>query len=298
MSKGKKVLLNIVYSIVGVVLLAATIFHFLAPGVPGEKIGEDGSSIGYLTFPNGEYTGESVLGFLDGTGTFTFKSGEIYEGEWKNHDISGKGKLTSSAGVYDGEYIKSMRSGMGTFAWNDGSKYVGQWANDRMNGEGELITASGWCYKGTFQNDSFYEGTISGVYNENTFKITVSNGMLADKIDVTFSDGVTYTGGFVGKCFSGKGEMTFPGVGKYKGEFEADQRSGDGVFTWNDGAKYDGEWEKDIFNGYGTYTFDATTSITGTFQNGGLNGTYTYKNLDGEFKTVWENGKCTSIKAK
>jgi hypothetical protein len=46
------------------------------------------------------------------------------------------------------------------------------------------------------------------------------------------------------------------------------------------------------------FTFDASTSITGTFVNGGLDGTYTYENADGKFKTVWENGKCTSITAK
>lgn len=298
MSKGKKILLKIIYSIIGVVLLATTLFHFLAPGVPLDKIGEDGATVEYLAFPNGEYTGESTLGFLNGTGTFTFKSGEIYEGEWKNHKISGKGKLTSSAGVYEGEYAESKRSGTGTFIWSDGSKYIGQWSDDKINGEGELTTASGWCYKGTFQNDIFYEGDISGTYNGNTFKLSVANGTLTNKISVAFSDGVTYTGGFAGKCFSGKGEMVFPGVGKYEGEFEVDKRSGDGIFTWNDGAKYDGKWENDVFNGHGTYTFNATTSITGTFQNGGLDGTYTYKNSDGEFKTVWENGKCTSIKAK
>ena len=298
MSKGKKILLSVVYSIIGVVLLAATLFHFLAPGIPLEKIGTDGATVEYLAFPNGDYTGESVLGFLNGTGTFTFKSGEIYEGEWKNHEISGKGKLTSSAGVYEGEYTQSMRSGAGTFTWADGSQYVGQWANDHLNGEGVLTPASGLSYKGAFQNDTLYEGKVSGTYNGNTFEVSVENGTVTNKISVTFSDGVTYTGGFAGKCFAGKGEMNFPGVGKYEGAFESGKRSGDGIFTWSDGAKYDGEWENDVFDGYGTYTFDTTTSITGTFQDGGLNGTYTYKNSDGEFKTVWENGKCTSIKAK
>lgn len=298
MSKGKRILLNIVYSLIGVILLAATLFHFLAPGVPLEKIGEDGSTISYLALPNGDYTGESVLGFLNGTGTFTFDAGEIYEGEWKNHEMSGKGKLTSSAGIYEGEFLKSMRSGEGTFSWNDGTKYVGQWSNDMLNGEGEITTASGVSYKGTFQNNALYEGKISGAYNGNTFEVDVVNGTAANKISVTFTDGVKYTGGFAGKCFSGEGEMTFPGIGKYEGEFEADQRSGDGVFTWNDGAKYDGDWLNDVFDGYGTYTFDASTSITGTFVNGGLDGTYTYENADGEFKTVWENGKCTSITAK
>lgn len=298
MSKGKKILLNIVYSLIGVVLLAATLFHFLAPGVPLEKTGEDGLPVSYMALPNGQYTGEATLGFLNGTGTFTFNSGEVYEGEWKNHEMSGKGKLTSTAGVYDGEYSKSLRSGTGSFVWNDGAKYVGQWENDKLNGEGEITTASGVTYKGTFQNDVFFTGHISGIYSGNTFDVPVENGAVTGQISVTFADGVTYTGGFSGKCFSGNGEMVFPGIGKYKGNFEADQRSGNGVFTWNDGAEYDGKWANDVFQGKGIYKFDANTSIEGTFQNGSLDGTYTYTNSDGEFKTVWKNGVCTSITAK
>ena len=298
MSKGKKLLLNIVYSIIGVILLAAALFHFLVPGVPLEKIGEDGSKVAYLAFPNGDYTGESLLTFLDGKGTFTFNSGEVYEGEWKNNGMSGSGKLTSTAGTYEGEFEKSLRCGTGTFLWSDGSKYVGQWANDMLNGEGELTTADGMTYKGTFLDNALYTGNISGVYENNQFSIAIEEGALAKEISVTFADGVTYTGGFAGRKFSGKGEMTFPGVGKYDGSFKEGQRSGEGIFTWEDGASYDGKWYEDVFSGNGTYNFDSVTSISGSFKEGVLDGTYTYKNADGEYKTVWEDGKCTSVKVK
>lgn len=298
MSKGKKIILNVIYSIIGVILLAATLFLFLSPGIPVKKVAEDGSQLAYLALPNGDYTGDSALGFLNGTGTFTFDTGEIYEGEWKNNAMAGTGKLTSSAGIYEGEFAKSQRSGKGTFVWTDGNKYEGQWANDKLNGEGEITTTSGLTYKGTFQDNALFNGTISGTYNGNQVEFKVTDGATADKITVTFSDGVMYSGGFDGKHFSGEGKMTYPDIGTYSGEYEEDKRSGDGIFTWTDGVKYDGKWSNDMFNGYGTYSFDANTSITGTFVNGGLDGTYTYTNSDGDFKTTWENGTCTSIKAK
>lgn len=297
MRKGTKILLNIVYSVLGVLLLAAFLFHFLAPGIPMEKIGEDGQRIACLALPNGDYTGEAVLGFMDGKGTFVFDTGEVYEGQWKLQQMSGEGKLTSTEGNYEGSFQKSMRSGSGTFVWNDGSKYVGQWANDMLNGEGELTTAAGFTYKGTFQDDALYEGKISGTYGDKQFSMDVTAGTTSNKISVTFPDGVTYYGEFDGGCLSGRGEMTFPGVGKYEGSFENNKRNGDGTFTWDDGPVYDGEWDNDVFDGYGTYNFDANTSIYGYFEQGKLNGSYTYKNADGKFLTVWEDGKCTSIRA-
>lgn len=298
MSKGKKILLNILYSLFAVILLAATLFHFLAPGIPLEKIGEDGAAVSYLAFPNGDYTGDSALGFLNGQGTFTFHTGEVYEGAWENNAMSGNGKLTATAGTYEGQYQNSMRSGSGTFVWNDGTKYVGQWANDKLNGEGEVTTPDGLSYKGTFRDNVLYEGKITGSSQSLAFSVTVASGTATNKISVAYFDGVTYDGEYAGNCFSGKGVMTFPGLGKYEGNFEAGKRSGRGVFTWNTGASYDGNWSNDLIDGYGTYNFDSVTSITGTFDKGKLNGTYTYTNADGKFKTVWEDGKCTSIKAK
>lgn len=298
MNNGKKRLIKIACWVLGALLVTGFVIYKRTPGVPKQKTGADGVTVRYLSLPNGEYTGGSVLGFLNGTGTFTFDTGEIYEGQWQYHEMSGQGTLTSSEGVYEGEYVRSMRSGTGTFLWKDGSKYFGQWEADKLCGKGEVTTASQLSYKGTFQDNMLYEGKVSGIYNGNSFEVAVENGKIADQISVIFADGVTYFGDFIGPYFAGTGKMTFPGVGTYEGKFELDQRSGYGVFTWEDGTEYDGEWIADVYHGYGTYTFSDGTSITGTFQNGGLDGTYTYKNSDGEFKTVWENGKCTSIEAK
>ena len=54
-------------------------------------------------------------------------------------------------------------------------------------------------------------------------------------------------------------------------------------------------WENDLMNGQGTYTFADGTYLKGQLKAGQLDGTYTYHNSDGDFKTTWEAGRCTSI---
>lgn len=298
MRKGTKRLLTVVYSVVGVLLLAATLFYFLTPGIPATQVTADGRQLSGLSFPNGSYTGEAVLGFLYGQGDFTFHSGEVYQGQWSGNAMSGQGKLTCTAGVYEGQFQNGKRAGTGTFTWTDGSKYTGGWEADQLHGEGQLTTAEDFVYKGTFLEGAFHQGTITGTVSGNTFTVTVKGGSLTDRISVTFADGVTYEGDFDGKYFSGQGTMIFPGVGTYKGAFLQDQRSGKGTFIWDDGALYEGAWENDQFHGYGTYYFDEETTISGTFEHGTLDGTYIYENANGEYRSMWKDGVCTSIEAR
>lgn len=298
MSKWKKILLNSIYGILGLVLLVTILFFSIRPGIPIEKISESGEMITALELPNGEYIGEDILNILHGHGTFTFNTGEVYEGNWKLHTMSGKGELTFTAGVYVGTFSDSKREGEGVFTWSDGTKYVGTWENDKMNGQGEIQTPQDILYKGTFVNNCLYKGTIEGTTDEYSFSVNVVDGEIESQISVIFSNGIEYEGEYSGTSFSGEGIMEFPNVGKYEGRFEDGKRSGYGKFTWEDGVHYEGHWKEDVFDGDGEYYFDSTTSISGVFDNGQLNGNYEYQNSDGTFKTVWEEGTCTLIEKK
>ena len=295
MNKTKKILLSIFLGIIGFALLTGIIFFAIEPGIPTDRLNEDGVANRYLSLPNGFYLGDSVAGILSGEGTFEFDTGEIYDGSWSMHNMNGKGKLSCTAGNYDGEFKDSQRSGNGTFVWTDGTEYVGAWASDKMNGKGVLTTSDNIVYTGTFVNNIFSEGTID-IENETAkYALKVSEGEMSDIISVVYANGTTYEGEFSGAEISGEGVMTFPNKGKYEGNFVDGKRDGSGVFTWSDGSSYDGKWNDDLMDGSGKYTFKDGSYLQGTFEEGKLDGKYTYYVSGVSYKTTWVNGKCTAI---
>ena len=54
---------------------------------------------------------------MNGKGTFTFKDGRQYVGEYKDN----------------------QKDGIGTFKWTDGKEYYGPWKNGKQHGRGILI---------------------------------------------------------------------------------------------------------------------------------------------------------------
>lgn len=62
---------------------------------------------------------------------FTFKSGAVYEGEWRG----------------------SKKDGFGVQIWPDGAKYEGYWLNNRANGMGKFFHADGDLFEGEWIND-------------------------------------------------------------------------------------------------------------------------------------------------
>lgn len=42
---------------------------------------------------------------MEGEGTYTWKSGKIYQGKWLNNQFNGEGTLTSSKGQYKGSVL-------------------------------------------------------------------------------------------------------------------------------------------------------------------------------------------------
>ena len=64
---------------------------------------------------------------INGQGTYTYKEGYKYVGEYKDGQKDGKGTLTYPDGSkIDGEWKNSKPNGQGTFTYADGSKYVGE----------------------------------------------------------------------------------------------------------------------------------------------------------------------------
>lgn len=70
-----------------------------------------------------------------------------------------------------------------------------------------------------------------------------------------FKNGNSYSGSFVARAMSGKGEYTWTALGvKYKGDFDQNRLKGKGLYEWPDGSSYLGDVVDGLREGYGVYT--------------------------------------------
>ena len=86
-----------------------------------------------LNYSHGKYVGEALNGKANGQGTYTSKSGVIYQGQFINDTFSGNG----------------------TMFWTNGDKFVGTWNNDSAV-NGTMSFANGSSAQGTVRNAIFY----------------------------------------------------------------------------------------------------------------------------------------------
>jgi len=97
---------------------------------------------------------------------FTFKSGAIYEGEWKGNIREGFGKQSWPDGArYEGEWMKNKAEGQGTFWHIDGDIFTGQWKEDKANGYGVYTHMNGAKYEGYWKDD-LQEGQGTEVWSD------------------------------------------------------------------------------------------------------------------------------------
>mmetsp|Transcript_14936 Transcript_14936/g.16524 ORF Transcript_14936/g.16524 Transcript_14936/m.16524 type:complete len:462 (+) Transcript_14936:127-1512(+) len=127
---------------------------------------------GFLTFTNGDYfVGTFVNGQRQGTGSYYWKDGSVYEGEWYQNTMHGKGKRVFSNGnVYTGSYVHGKRCGQGICHFtssqpsksdsstkeedddHDGDVYEGMWEDDVPHGHGRYYYArTQQSFEGTFE---------------------------------------------------------------------------------------------------------------------------------------------------
>lgn len=130
---------------------------------------------GFDRGPGESYKGAWMNGKYHGTGTYTWMSGAIYvgefrngqetfgktryqsgneyEGEWKNGAQNGTGIFRYTNGDrFEGEWINNKAHGQGVLYKSDGTKFTGEWKDGLLHGYGEAIFASGDEYKGEWKN--------------------------------------------------------------------------------------------------------------------------------------------------
>ncbi|TKC46019.1 hypothetical protein EI555_012561, partial [Monodon monoceros] len=109
---------------------------------------------GTYKFKSGaRYIGEYVKNKKHGRGTFIYPDGSRYEGEWADDLRHGHGVYCYiNNDSYTGEWFAHQRHGQGTYFYAEtGSKYVGTWVNGQQKGMAELIHLN-HRYQGKFLN--------------------------------------------------------------------------------------------------------------------------------------------------
>jgi hypothetical protein len=85
-------------------------------------------------------------------GSYTWKDGNKYVGEWQLGKMHGHGTYTYPKKYkYVGEWKEAKIDGYGTHTWSDGTKYVGMWKNRKANGRGVLTKPNGKSLEGFWE---------------------------------------------------------------------------------------------------------------------------------------------------
>ncbi|XP_062444682.1 radial spoke head 10 homolog B-like isoform X1 [Rhea pennata] len=148
------------------------------------------------------YSGDWVNNNKEGWGVRRYKSGNIYEGQWKKNVRHGKGRMRwlTANQEYAGQWEYGIQHGFGTHIWflqrmplsqyPLRNKYIGDFVNGNRHGHGRFIYASGAMYDGewvcnkkhgrgkfVFKNGHVYEGEFvdDHIAEYPAFQVNASN---------------------------------------------------------------------------------------------------------------------------
>ena len=286
--------------------IAVCFFGFvslLSKHVPAIAEEVEQTASGTLTYSDGAvYEGDILYGRIrNGTGSFSWATGETYSGSWENDSPSGEGKLTwPGLGVYEGSFFNGKREGTGTFTWSyDGEpaegapvEYRGEWQADQIGPQGTL--------------------TISGIGKyEGSFSKQLRNGVGT----FTWLNGDVYTGEWLNDAINGKGTLTLNNGTILEGDFAkgivkkgiitysvqdgrvvrqiANGKVQDAVeIQYNNGITVSGKVRKDEFVGNVTIQYPSGDKYVGSIKNGLKDGKGTYTWASGaHYVGSWVNDK-------
>ncbi|MBR5250975.1 MAG: hypothetical protein IKV38_03045 [Clostridia bacterium] len=246
-------------------------------------------------YDNGYYDGELKENSQtrEGFGTYYWKNGDKYVGDYKNNLRSGYGTYYWKDGTkYVGLWENDLKHGLGTHSFTDGSKYRGEWYNDNKDGKGTYYYANGDKYVGEWKNDKkngqgtyyYFDGSkYIGDWKDNErtgygkyiyFKNTYDEGeYLANKRHGKVK---TFT---LNKLLN-------------EGEYKNDQKDGEFIEYYFDNTKQECVYSKNVCNGPFTRYYNDGSITKGNYLNGKIDGIRTvYDYFNGEIiQEEWQNG--------
>lgn len=284
----------------GCLLLVSSSPYFSTPAI-AENVAE--TTNGILNYSDGAvYEGDFLTGNIrEGTGTYTWSTGETYSGSWSNDKFSGEGKLTwPNLGTYEGFFENGKRQGEGTFTWMyDGEPEIGQpisfrgqWDNDKIGETGTLILAGIGTYEGEFARQTRNgQGTFTWE-NGDVYSGKWMNDAISGVGTLTLADGAVLNGQFSNGSLS-KGTVTYSVNGGTAVRDVAEGRVQAKVtITYTDGTVVSGKLTKNEFTGNITVNYPSGDTYVGTLLYGEKDGkgTYTWKS-GAHYIGEWSNDK-------
>ncbi len=249
----------------------------------------------------GKYQGQFKRYRLTGKGKYTFSNGNIYIGDWKNNFREGRGKLKMITGdVYVGDFSASKFWGNGTYKYSNGEKYVGNWENNQANGKGEYTFVNGDKYRGEFVNGDF-DGFGIYLYEDGSkyvgyWKDNMKNGdgKFVDSNGKT-TEGIWKKDQLVEVTFVSKEEkkveIEYQPESKYPNCNIVPCVSGLGTYTYKDGSVWKGNFLNGKPLGYGTCDYVNGNRYVGSWKNNLPQGEGTYYTESGDiYGGIWDKG--------
>jgi hypothetical protein len=262
----------------------------------------------------------------NGIGTYKYKDGSTYKGQFKNGLADGFGVCYYADGTqYVGQFKDHKTAGHGAWHYADSTiipgyidetgKFVeastlkkGCLEGNCENGFGTKYYDSGTKYVGEFKNSKchgygtcyFDDGSMYVGYWANhefngrgtSYKAdgTIEEGIFKDHRYVGKTDGA---GCISGDCDNGFGIYRYNEGDVYTGEFKEGFRHGQGTYFWASGDKYVGNWISGKYEGQGTMTYKDGLVESGIWKDTQL----VSKSLTSELKPTisWEEPSASNI---
>ena len=253
--------------------------------------------MGRANYNNGYYEGSFREGtsIKEGHGTYYWKGGDKYVGNWSNDVKSGYGTYyyAASGDKYVGNWEYDNKSGRGTYYYaSSGDKYVGNWKYNQRSGNGTYYYKEGGKYVGEWKNDN---RTGKGTYYDIDGAKIVGEWLNSKKHGycvIYYPAGVVAKANFYNDKLHGEYQLYFKDFLICEEKYNMGERDGTAI---NYG--YNNTYEKFTYvNGVkqGKYEFYTRNKISfiGNYKDGKTDGIcFRYDYFNGEItEEKWKNG--------
>ncbi len=205
---------------------------------------------GTYRYKNGAiYSGQFVGGKAHGHGSLRFKNGNTYTGKWEQNFRQGKGTMVfASKDRYVGDFYRNLFQGQGTYYFADGRRYVGSWKQGKAHGNGTLHKPGG--------------DSLAGIWEQGNLQKFEPN------IDVASTSKPDILNCNLEYCHESTGRFYYPNGAKFEGTFTNGKPEGEGICVYPNGDIYEGYWKNDRPHGFGNMKYSDGSSRQGQWSNG------------------------------
>ena len=224
-----------------------------------------------------------------------YKNGDVYEGQWmdKRQIPHGSGTYIWRSGLkYVGNWVYGTKSGHGEQIFPCGVKYVGLWLNDKRHENGRQEYLNGALYHGGWQKGEELGYGVQTYASGDKYNGGWKEGMWHGYGEMTLPRmGRTYRGGFANGQEHGYAEICreLPDGRRYDGGIRQGKRHGYG-FLSTPIATMEGGFKDDRQDGWQEIRAPMRHDYSGTYRDGHMWGVgHMYEYATGKiFDGVWE----------